>query len=68
MIRHAVRATVAFAALSLAVLNQPVQAQNKPSAQELVDLRASAESGDATAQYNLGWAYDLSVDVHEDHS
>ena len=36
MRRHAVRATVAVAALSLAVLSSPIQAQDKPSAQELV--------------------------------
>ena len=55
MSRHAVRATVAVAALSLAVLGSPVQAQDTPSAaQELSDLRARAEAGDASAQYNLG--------------
>ena len=55
MSRHAVRATVAVAALSLAVLGSPVQAQDTPSAaQELADLRARAEAGDASAQYNLG--------------
>ena len=44
MSRHAVRATVAVAALSLAVLGSPVQAQDTPSAaQELADLRARAE-------------------------
>ena len=46
MSRHAVRATVAVAVLSLAVLGPPVQAQDKPSAQELADLRALAEAGD----------------------
>ena len=54
MIRHAVRATVAVAALSLAVLSSLVQAQDTPSAQELTDLRALAEAGDIEAQYNLG--------------
>ena len=50
MIRHAIRATVAIAALSLAVLGPLVQAQDKPStAQELADLRAIAESGEADA-------------------
>ena len=54
MIRHAVRATVAVAALSLAVLSSLVQAQDTSSAQELTDLRALAEAGDIEAQYNLG--------------
>ena len=49
MSRH-VRATVAVAVLSLAVLGPPVQAQDKPSAQELADLRARAEAGDTSAQ------------------
>ena len=57
MSRHAVRATVAVAALSLAVLSSPIQAQDKPSAQELADLRALAEAGDTEAQYNLGLMY-----------
>ena len=59
MIRHAVLTIVAIAVLSLSVLGPPVQAQDKPSAQELADLRARAEAGDASAQYELGdmsWA------------
>ena len=67
MSRHAVRATVAVAALSLAVLGPPVQAQDTPSAaQQLVDLRASAESGDADAQTNLGYRYFIGWGVPED--
>ena len=59
MSRHAVRAAVAVAALSLAVLGSPVQAQDTPSAaQEVADLRDRAEAGDATAQYNLGLRHD----------
>ena len=58
MIRHAVRGTVAITALSLAVLGPPVQAQDKPSTpQELADLRASAEAGDADAQLTIGLRY-----------
>ena len=52
MIRHAV--CIAIAALSLSVLGPPVQEQEKPSAQELADLRASAEAGDTEAQFNFG--------------
>ena len=54
MSRHAVRATVAIAALSLAVLGPPVQAQDNPSTQELADLRDRAEAGDADTQFTLG--------------
>ena len=57
MSRHAVRATVAVAALSFAVLSSPIQAQDKPSAQEFTDLHALAEAGDTEAQYNLGLMY-----------
>ena len=58
------KAIVAVAALSLAVLIQPVQAQDKPSAQELQELteavdrfRLDAAQGDATAQLSLGVMY-----------
>ena len=57
MTRHAVRTTVVVVVLSLSVLGPPVQAQDKPSAQELADLRARAEAGDASAQFNLGDFY-----------
>ena len=64
MSRHAVRAAVAVAALSLAVLGSPVQAQDTPSAaQEVADLRDRAKAGDATAQYNLGLRYDDGLGV-----
>ena len=67
--RHAVRATVAVAALSLAVLIEPVQAQGTPSAaQELADLRARAEAGDADAQTNLGVMYANGDGVPEDYT
>ena len=64
---HAVRATVAIAALSLAVLGPPVQAQDKPSAQELADLHASADAGEATAQHALGFLYSDGLGVPQDH-
>ena len=54
---HHVLTTVVVAALSLAALGPPVQAQDKPSAQELADIRARAEQGDASAQYNLWVMY-----------
>ena len=66
MSRH-VRATVAVAVLSLAVLGPPVQAQDKPSAQELADLRARAEAGDASAQYFLGVMYATGDGVPQDN-
>ena len=67
MIRHAVLTTVAVGALSLAVLGQPVQAQDKPATQELADLRASAEAGEAQAQYNLGVRYTVGEGVPQDY-
>ena len=65
MSRH-VRATVAVAVLSLAVLGSPVQAQDKPSTQELTDLRARAEAGDTSAQNNLGQMYATGEGVPKD--
>ena len=61
MNRH-VRATVAVAVLTLAVLGPPVQAQDTPSAQELADLRALAETGTIEAQYSFGM-YDYGESV-----
>ena len=66
MIRHAVLTIVAVAVLSLSVLGPPVQAQDKPSAQELADLRARAEVGQPEAQYTLGWMYENGLGVPED--
>ena len=66
MSRHAVRATVAIAALSLAVLGPPVQAQDNPSTQELADLRDHAEAGDADAQFTLGEFYTAGEGVPQD--
>ena len=42
------------------------QAQDTPSAQELADLRASAEQGDAEAQNNLGFMYSIGKGVPQD--
>ena len=67
MSRHAVRVTVAVAALSLAVLGSPVQAQDTPSAaQEVADLRNRAEAGDADAQTTLGWRHINGEGVQQD--
>ena len=66
MSRH-VLAPVAVAVLSLAVLSQPVQAQDTPSAQELADLRARAEAGNVSAQYNLGVMYATGDGVPQDN-
>ena len=41
-------------------------AQDKPSAQELADLRARADAGEASAQFNLGWMYYLGWGVPQD--
>ena len=52
--------TVAVAVLSLSVLGPPVQAQDdQTSVRSLADIRASAEAGDAEAQYDLGVRYDF---------
>ena len=59
MVRHAVRIVVAVA-VSLVVLSLPVHAQDD---QELADLRARAEAGDAEAQVRLGVVFALSSDV-----
>jgi TPR repeat protein len=42
--------------LILVVLGPAVLAQDTPTTQELADLRARAEAGDASAQFNLGVA------------
>ena len=62
MVRHAVRIVVAVA-VSLVVLSLPVHAQDD---QELADLRARAEAGDAEAQVQLGVMYALGSDVSQD--
>ena len=66
MSHHALRATVAVAVLSFSVLGPPVQAQDNPSAQELADLRARAEAGDADAQLSLGLMYQWGRGVIQD--
>ena len=65
MSRH-VLTTAAVAVLSLAVLDPPVQAQDKPSTQELADLRVSAEAGEAQAQNTLGLRYGAGLGVPQD--
>ena len=65
MSRH-VLTTAAVAVLSLAVLDPPVQAQDKPSTQELADLRVSAEAGEAQAQLTLGLRYGAGLGVPQD--
>ena len=65
MSRH-VLTTAAVAVLSLAVLDPPVQAQDKPSTQELADLRVSAEAGEAQAQFTLGVMYGTGEGVPQD--
>ena len=65
--RHAVYTTIAVAVLCLAVIGPPVQAQNKPSAQELADLHARADAGEATAEHALGFLYSDGLGVPQDH-
>ena len=66
MSHDAVRATVAVAALSLAVLGVPTQAQDNPSAQELAGLRDRAEAGDVDTQLSLGLIYQWGRGVPKD--
>ena len=66
MSHHNVRATAAVAALSLAVLVPPLQAQDNTPAQELADLRARAEAGEAQAQFALGLMYGTGEGVPQD--
>ena len=67
MSRHALYTTIALAVLNLAVIGPPVQAQEKPSAQELADLHARADAGEATAQHALGFLYRDGLGVPQDH-
>ena len=67
MNRHALYTTIALAVLNLAVIGPPVQAQEKPSAQELADLHARADAGEATAQHALGFLYRDGLGVPQDH-
>ena len=55
-------------ALVVATLTACVQTQDEhsPAAQALADLRASAEAGDARAQYNLGGMYRKGRGVPQD--
>ena len=57
---------LAAKASHILALGQPVQAQDKPSAQELADLRALAETGVPEAQFNLGVMYFTGDGVPED--
>lgn len=66
MSHHALGAAAVAAVLSLPVLGPPVQAQDTWTTQELAELRARAEAGDASAQYYLGDRYDIGLDVPED--
>ena len=59
--------TIAVAVLSIAVIGPPVQAQEQPSAQELADLHARADAGEATAQHDLGFLYSDGLGVPQDH-
>ena len=65
MSRHII--TTVAAVLSLSVIGPACeQAQDIPSALELADLRAKAEVGDTSAQFNLGDMYDTGEGVPQD--
>ena len=48
---------VAVAALCFLAIGPTIQAQDEPPAQDLADLRALADAGEAGAQFNLGQMY-----------
>ena len=69
MSHHLVCSALVVATLTLAVCSSAfVQTQNehRPAAQALADLRASAEAGDAEAQFILGGIYITGVGVPQD--
>ena len=71
MRRHVLCSALVVATLTLAVCSSAcVQAQGEdahsPAAQALADLRASAEAGDAEAQFILGGMYVTGVGVPQD--
>ena len=63
MSRHALCTALVVTTLTACV---PTQDAHSPVAQALADLRARAEAGDATAQYNLGAMYDQGRGVPQD--
>ena len=68
LVRDMSRHALAVAVLGLAVIGPPVQAQDQPSAQELADLHARADTGEATAQHDLGFLYSDGLGVPQDHA
>ena len=69
MSRHLVCSALVVATLTLAACRSAcVQPQNehRPAAQALADLRASAEAGDAAAQFILGGMYVTGIGVPQD--
>ena len=69
MSRHLVCSALVVATLTLAACSSAcVQTQNahSPAAQALADLRATAEAGDAAAQFILGGMYVTGVGVPQD--
>ena len=69
MSRHLVCSTLVVATLILAVCSSAcvqTQDEHRPAAQALADLRASAEAGDAEAQFILGGIHVTGVGVPPD--
>ena len=69
MSRHLVCSALVVATFTLAACSSAcVQTQNahNPAAHALADLRASAEAGDAAAQFILGGMYVTGVGVPQD--
>ena len=69
MSHHLVCSALVVATLTLAVCSSAffqTQNEHRPAAQALADLRASAEAGDAEAQFILGGIYITGVGVPQD--
>ena len=69
MSRHVLCSALVVATLTLAVCSSAcvqTQAAHSPAAHALADLRATAEAGDAAAQFILGGMYVTGVGVPQD--
>ena len=66
MSRHVVCSALVVATLTLAVCSVQTQNEHRPAAHALADLRASAEAGDAEAQFILGGLNVTGVGVPQD--
>ncbi len=64
--RYACLVGVAVVVLGIAACRAPLETQQEPTPQEIADVRARAEQGDAEAQYSLGKMYTAGQVVLQD--